>query len=73
MSPAAPLTRQFHYARPRWQMHLVLLALALLAPRSVTSVAWRTEFTLPGGRCAPVCAPQWRGDVGVTSILGIRG
>ncbi len=51
----------------------MMLTLVLLAPRTATLVAGRIEVALPGARCAPACAPHWRGDIGVTSILGIRG
>jgi hypothetical protein len=54
-------------------MMLTLALLALLAPRTATLVAGRVEVVLPGARCAPACAPHWRGDIGVTSVLGIRG
>ncbi len=71
--PAAPLTRQHGQARTRWPMNLMMITLALLAPRIATLVAGRGETALPGAPCAPLCAPHWRGDIGVTSILGIRG
>lgn len=51
----------------------MMLTLALIAPRTATLVAGRIEVALPGARCAPVCAPHWRGDIGLTPILGIRG
>ncbi len=73
MTMAAPLTQQLRHARSHWQMNLMMLALALLAPRSATPAAGRNEVAPPGGQCAPMCAPHWRSDIGVTSILGIRG
>jgi len=73
MPPAAPLTRQHGRARTRWQMNLLMLALALIAPRIASVMAARHELALPGGQRAPVSDPHWRGDIGVTFILGIRG
>ncbi len=73
MTTAAPLTRRVRQARACWRMNLMMLTLTLLAPRTATLVAGRIEIALPGARCAPVCAPHWRGDIGVTPILGIRG
>jgi hypothetical protein len=73
MPPAAPFTRQHGQARIRWQMNLMMVALALLAPRVATLVAGRGESALPGTPCASLCVPHWRGDIAVTSILGIRG
>ena len=67
MPPAPPPPRR--HDRPRLRWPLLLMTLTVLAPRAAVRTADHHELARPGGHGTP----SWRGVIGVTPILGIRG